>query len=78
MAASDPTVLPLGSIVRVLGTGDDRWDGIYSVHDTGPAIKGHILDLYMWSCYEALDFGRREIQIDVLRRGWMPNGKVTR
>lgn len=73
MAASDPSVLPTGSIVRVRGTGDPRWDGVYSVLDTGPAITGRILDLYMWSCVEALDFGRRPIQVDVIRFGWRPN-----
>lgn len=78
MAASDPKVLPIGSIVRVTGTGEARFDGVYSVHDTGPAIQGHILDLYMWSCYEALDFGRRKIEVEVLRRGWLPNAEVER
>jgi hypothetical protein len=26
----------------------------------------------MWSCYEALQFGRRSIQVTVLRLGWNP------
>jgi hypothetical protein len=26
----------------------------------------------MWSCYEALSFGRRPIQLVVLRLGWDP------
>jgi hypothetical protein len=30
------------------------------------------LDLYMWSCHEALKFGRKEIQVSVLRLGWDP------
>ena len=28
--------------------------------DTGPKVQGRHVDLYMWSCYEALAFGRRE------------------
>jgi 3D (Asp-Asp-Asp) domain-containing protein len=72
MAAADPRVLPLGSIVRV-DAGDPRWDGIYSVQDTGPAIKGRILDLYFWSCYEALEFGRRPVEVEIIREGWAPS-----
>jgi hypothetical protein len=30
------------------------------------------VDLYMWSCHEALRFGRRSIQVEVLRLGWNP------
>ena len=40
--------------------------------DTGPAIQGRLIDIYMWSCYEALDFGRMPIQLTVLRMGWNP------
>jgi hypothetical protein len=31
-----------------------------------------VLDLYMWSCHEALKFGRKEVQVTVLRLGWDP------
>ena len=40
--------------------------------DTGPRVQGHVLDLYMWSCHEALKFGRKEVQVTVLRLGWDP------
>ena len=40
--------------------------------DTGPAIRGRELDIYMWSCDEAVAFGRRPIQLSVLRVGWNP------
>lgn len=78
MVASDPSILPLGSVVYVSQTGDDKFDGLYVVEDTGPAVKGRLLDVYMWSCFEALDFGRREIAVRVLRTGRMPNRMVTR
>ena len=42
--------------------------------DTGPAVQGRHVDLYMWSCHEALAFGRRKVSLTVLRRGWHPNG----
>ena len=71
IAAADPRVLPLGSIIRIGGEAvDEKYHGVYSVLDTGPLIKGRRLDLYIWSCYEALDFGRRGVEVTVLRHGW--------
>jgi 3D (Asp-Asp-Asp) domain-containing protein len=40
--------------------------------DTGPAVNGRHVDLYLWSCNEALSFGRRDAVITVLRLGWHP------
>jgi 3D (Asp-Asp-Asp) domain-containing protein len=71
VAASDPALLPLGSIIQ-LDVDVDQYDGIYSVLDTGPAVKGREVDIYIWSCHEALRFGRRSVQLTVLRRGWNP------
>jgi 3D (Asp-Asp-Asp) domain-containing protein len=75
VAAADPGVLPLGSIVRIDG-GPDRHNGIYTVLDTGPAVQGREIDIYIWSCFEALDFGRRKAVITVLRLGWDPNNSA--
>jgi 3D (Asp-Asp-Asp) domain-containing protein len=72
IAASDPRVLPLGSIIRIEGA-PERHNGIYTVLDTGPAVQGRQLDLYMWSCHEALAFGRRPVTVTILRLGWRPN-----
>jgi 3D (Asp-Asp-Asp) domain-containing protein len=69
IAAGDPAVLPLGSVVQV----DDvaaPYRGIYTVLDTGPEIQGRELDLYMWNCDEAVRFGRKRVTVTVLRRGW--------
>lgn len=71
VAASDPTLLPLGSIVELDGD-NERYDGIYSIVDTGPAVQGREVDLYMWSCHDALKFGRQEVRLTVLRLGWNP------
>jgi 3D (Asp-Asp-Asp) domain-containing protein len=71
VAASDPTLLPLGSIVELDGD-NEKYDGIYSVVDTGPAVQGREIDLYMWSCHDALKFGRQEVRLTVLRLGWNP------
>lgn len=71
VAASDPTLLPLGSIVE-LNEREERYNGIYSIVDTGPAVQGREIDIYMWSCNEALKFGRRPVRLTVLRLGWDP------
>jgi 3D (Asp-Asp-Asp) domain-containing protein len=69
--ASDPTILPTGSVVQLEGLAE-KYNGIYSVVDTGPEIQGREIDVYMWNCYEALDFGRRPVGLTVLRLGWNP------
>lgn len=71
IAAADPSLLPVGSVVKVESLGP-RYDGVYTVMDTGPAVQGRELDLYMWSCHEALAFGRRTAKLTVLRLGWNP------
>jgi 3D (Asp-Asp-Asp) domain-containing protein len=71
IAAGDPELLPVGSVVELDGL-PDRYKGIYTILDTGPAVQGRVLDLYMWSCNEALQFGRRPMHLTVLRLGWNP------
>jgi 3D (Asp-Asp-Asp) domain-containing protein len=71
IAAADPSVLPIGTVLN-LTAGDQRYTGVYTVMDTGPKVQGRHLDLYMWSCHEALKFGRRDVQVTVLRLGWDP------
>ena len=75
IAAADPQLLPAGSVVS-LSTGDQEFDGVYTVMDTGPAVKGRLLDLYVWSCHEALAFGRKSVQVTVLRLGWDPRASA--
>ncbi len=71
IVAADPALLPIGSVVEV-GVDNEKYDGIYTVLDTGPEIRGRDVDIYMWSCYEALRFGRRPARVTVLRLGWNP------
>lgn len=71
IAAADPALLPVGSVIYVDSVGP-KYNGIYTVMDTGPAVRGREVDLYMWNCYEALSFGRRSITLTVLRLGWNP------
>lgn len=71
IAAADPVLLPVGSVIEVAAR-NPKYSGIYTIMDTGPAVKGRLIDIYMWSCYEALDFGRMPIELTVLRLGWNP------
>ena len=75
IAAADPDLLPVGSVIQVSKLGE-RYNGIYTIMDTGPAVQGRHIDVYMWSCNEALELGRREIQINVLRLGWNPKAST--
>ena len=75
IAAADPSLLPVGSVLNV-AVGDSRYNGVYTVMDTGPKVQGRLLDLYMWSCHEALKFGRKDVQVTVLRLGWDPRASA--
>jgi 3D (Asp-Asp-Asp) domain-containing protein len=75
IAAADAQLLPVGSVVNVT-TDSARYNGVYTIMDTGPAVQGRTLDLYMWNCHEALAFGRKDIQVTVLRLGWNPGASM--
>jgi 3D (Asp-Asp-Asp) domain-containing protein len=60
--AADPRVLRLGSRIS-LGAG--AYSGSYLVADTGGAVKGRKLDIWVPSCAEARRFGRRTVQVFV-------------
>ena len=72
IAASDAALLPVGSVVNV-STDTAKYNGVYTIMDTGPKVQGRVLDIYMWSCHEALAFGRRPVELTVLRLGWNPS-----
>src|SRR5438046_4862387 len=48
IVAADPRVLPIGSTVRVMGLGGNAQT--FLVADTGSAVKGRRLDIFMPSC----------------------------
>ena len=67
IVAADPNVLPIGSVIEMrLGS----HSGIYTVLDTGGFIKGNRIDIYLPDSERALEFGRRQVKIRVLRHGW--------
>ena len=65
IVAADPRVLPLGSRIQ-LSAGS--YSGTYTVADTGGAVKGRKLDIWMPSCVEAVRFGRRNVKVSRLGR----------
>ena len=75
VVAADPSVLPVGSVVRVI---EGPHSGLYTVMDTGPAVKGRRIDIFMSSCERAAKFGEQPLRIRVLRRGWDPKATSDR
>ena len=70
VAAADPQLLPVGSVVQVDAT-DIRYNGIYRSWTPGPSFRA-AKSTYVWNCDEAVRFGRRPIHLVVLRLGWNP------
>ncbi|WP_371925831.1 3D domain-containing protein [Halobacillus sp. A5] len=58
--AVDPEVIPLGSKVRVPGYGEAI------AGDTGGAIQGHRIDLFMEENGDAMDYGRKQIEVEII------------
>jgi 3D (Asp-Asp-Asp) domain-containing protein len=71
IAAADPDLLPVGSVVQLDKVGS-QYDGVYTIMDTGPVVKGRRIDIYTWNCDEAVRFGMRRARLFVLRLGWNP------
>src|SRR5262245_54016145 len=66
IVAADPVVLPLGSVIHVRGL-VGGFDGVYTVADTGPKVRGRSIDIYMADCRAAVRFGRQQARVTVLR-----------
>jgi 3D (Asp-Asp-Asp) domain-containing protein len=61
--AADHRILPLGSQVRIAA---GQYSGDYLVADTGPAIRGREIDIWVPNPREARRFGRRRVLLTVL------------
>ncbi|WP_455363031.1 3D domain-containing protein [Vagococcus elongatus] len=64
--AVDPSVIPLGSLVRIDVPSMPQYSGVYRAEDTGGAVRGNIIDIFMGSDQEANNFGRRTIYFSIL------------
>ncbi len=58
--AVDPNVIPLGSQVHIEGY------GTFTAADTGGAIQGNKIDIYMPNHQDAVNFGRRNLKVTIL------------
>jgi 3D (Asp-Asp-Asp) domain-containing protein len=65
IVAADPSVLPLGSQIRIRDAG--AYSGTYTVADTGGAIGGRHIDIYISDRDQARRFGRRHVHVQVLQ-----------
>ena len=65
IVAADPRVLPLGTRISMNA---GSYSGSYLVADTGGAVKGRKLDIWVPSCSEAVRFGRRSVTVAVASR----------
>lgn len=58
--AVDPKVIPYGSLVCIEGY------GTYIAEDCGGGIKGNMIDIYMSSYNECIQFGRRKAKVYII------------
>ena len=58
IVAADPKLFPLSRYVELYA--DGRYLGRFLIDDTGRLIKGNIIDIWMPTCREARQFGRRK------------------
>lgn len=67
--AVDPSMIPLGSVVAFYVPSNNTYSGLYLAEDTGGAIKGKKIDLFISSHSKAVSFGVQNVQISILERG---------
>lgn len=65
VVAVDPTVIPLGSRLRIEGFGEQ----VFDAEDTGGGVRGEWVDIFMWSTAEALQHGVKYLTVEVLSDG---------
>src|SRR5438105_1175831 len=63
LIAADPSVLPLGTRVRLEA---GPFSGEYVVGDTGGSVRGRRIDIWTASANDALRFGRGVVNVTVL------------
>jgi 3D (Asp-Asp-Asp) domain-containing protein len=65
IVAADPRVLPAGTIIDV-NAGRSPYTRRYIVSDTGAAVKGKIIDIFIADCRAAKRFGRRSVRVAIV------------
>ena len=64
--ATDPAVIPTGSTVEITVPSHPQYNGVYVAEDTGGAITGNIIDLFVAGHAEAVAFGRQPIHVKIM------------
>ncbi len=64
--AVDPSVIPLGTKLYIASTDGSPDYGFATALDTGSAIKGYRVDLFMESNQDALNYGIRQVKVYIL------------
>ena len=75
--AADRRVLPIGTRVRIES---GNYTGEYEVCDTGGAVRGKRIDVWVPSSREAMRFGRRNVKLTILsypKRATKPRQTLT-
>ncbi|MDR1473768.1 MAG: hypothetical protein LBI41_04370 [Lactobacillales bacterium] len=60
VVAVDPNIIPLGTMVEIVGY------GIYIAGDTGSAIKGNHIDIHFSTYQQSCEFGRQDVIVRIL------------
>lgn len=66
IVAADPLFLPIGTVIRVVRAGVRAQT--FTVTDTGSAVKGREIDIFIADCARAKRFGRRPVQVTILKQ----------
>jgi 3D (Asp-Asp-Asp) domain-containing protein len=66
--AVDPSIIPLGSqLFIVFPSGHKHLNGVYIAEDTGSAIRGNKIDIFLRNSDEAWDFGIKTVKVYMIR-----------
>lgn len=66
--ATDPSIIPTHSVVRVETSSGQSFIAV--AEDRGGAIHGGIIDVLVSSYNEAINFGRQQATITIIKEGW--------
>jgi 3D (Asp-Asp-Asp) domain-containing protein len=74
--AVDPKVIPLGSTLYIEFENRDgkTVNGYYVAEDIGGAIKGKKIDIFFDTKDEAIEFGRRSVNVTIVKKGTWKRG----
>jgi 3D (Asp-Asp-Asp) domain-containing protein len=64
--AVDPSVIPLGTKLYIASTDGSPDYGFATALDTGSAIKGYRIDLFMEDNQDAMNFGIKQVKVYIL------------